>query len=179
MAPPQVFKRLDEEERRILRTATERFLMDAGSSASEHGRGRAGLRPKAPEELRKAWLELFQRRRREQPDDTLLLTDETAKTRIFTRWMDEWLEENLQADQRTHPRARQTSLFGAYLKRVCGGKYFVMALLETGLNWSPPSDPVGATEHVAQQFCAWLKALLAARMRQAWCYRAQEAHYRW
>ena len=124
MDPPHMFKCLGEEERRILRIATEQFFM-------EHGRGRAGLRPKAPEELRKAWLELFQRRRREQPDDTLLLTDETAKARIFTRWMDEWLEENLQADQRTHPRARQTSLFGAYLKRVYGGKYFVMALLET------------------------------------------------
>ena len=124
-------------------------------------------------------MELFQRRRREQPDDTLLLTGEAAKERIFTRWMDEWLEENLRADQRTRPRARRTSLFVAYLKRAYGGKYFVMALLETGLNWSPPSDPVGATEHFGQQFCVWLKALLEARMRQAWCCRAQAALYRW
>ena len=178
MDPPHMFKCLDEEERRILRAATEQFLMGAGSSASEHGRGQAGLRPKAPEKLREAWLELFQRRRREQPDGTLLLTDETAKARIFTRWVDEWLKENLRADQLTRARARQTSIFCAYMKRVYGGKYFVMALLETGLNWSPPSDPVGATEHVGQQFCAWLKALLEARMRQAWCYRAQEAHGR-
>ena len=162
-----MFKCLDEEERRILRTATEEFFMGAESSASEHGRGRAGLRPKAPEELRKAWLELFQRRRREQPDDTLLLTDERANARIFTRWMDEWIKENLRADQLTRARSRQTSIFSAYLKRVYGGKYFVMALLETGFDWSPSlqqvrSDPLGATEHVGKHFCVWLKALLEA-----------------
>ena len=78
MKPPHMFKCLDEEERRILRTATEQFLMDAEPSVSEHGRGQAGLRPKAPEKLREAWLELFQRRRHEQPDDMLLLTDQAA-----------------------------------------------------------------------------------------------------
>ena len=104
MAPPQLFKCLDEEERRILRTATEQFLMGAESSASEHGRGRAGLRPKAPEELRKAWLELFQRRRREQADDMDLLRDQATKWRIYTRWMNDWLNENLTADQRAPPK---------------------------------------------------------------------------
>ena len=72
MDPQQGFKCLGEGERRILRIAAEQFFV-------EHGRGRAGLRPKAPEELRKAWLELFQRRRREQADDMDLLTDQAAK----------------------------------------------------------------------------------------------------
>ena len=34
------------------------------------------------------------------------------------------------------------------------------------MNWSPPSDPVGATEHVGQQFCVWLNALLEAIRNQ-------------
>ena len=46
MDHPQGFKCLGEGERRILRIAAEQFFV-------EHGRGRAGLRPKAPLELRK------------------------------------------------------------------------------------------------------------------------------
>ena len=85
------------------------------SSASEHGE-RPGLRTKTKQELENAWLELFRRRRRIQPDDTLALTDKNAKARIFTQWMDEWIIDNLTAEQRSRTRSKQISIFGAHLK---------------------------------------------------------------
>ena len=97
----------------------------------------------------------------------LPLTDENAKKAIYNRWMDEWLTDNLTAEQKSRPRSKQTSIFNVYLKRVYGGKYFLMALLESSIVWTPSLEQMqlharGAVEHVARRFCAWLQAVLEA-----------------
>ena len=99
--------------------------------------GAAGLRLKTSDELRTAWVELFHIRRRDQPDDTRVVTDKTAKARLFITWMNEWLADNLRVHQAKRPRHRHIRLLRVYLKQSYGCTYFVMALLETGFGWSP------------------------------------------
>ena len=102
--------------------------------------------------------------------------------------MNEWLTDNLTAEQQRRPRPSQTSFFAAYLKRVYGGQHFLMALLETGIVWTPSLEQVqthrpGAAEHVSKRFCAWLQAVLEAirkhkndaETRSAWAYMEEVA----
>ena len=46
--------------------------------------------------------------------------------------MDQWILENLSVEQRSRPRSKQTSIFSAYIKRVYGGKHFLMSLFGVG-----------------------------------------------
>ena len=165
MAPPEMFQCLDPEERKILRTATADFFA-ADTSASEHGK-EAGLCANTFAELQEAWLQLFKRRRTVQPHDTVPIMDEKARAKIHNDWQNEWLQENLRPDQREKSRSKQTSIWDVHLKKVYGGKHFVMALLETGIVWEPSLKDVqenglDASEHVGKCFCGWLRSVLNA-----------------
>ena len=62
---------------------------------------------------------------------------------------------------------KKTSIWDAHLKKVYGGKHFVMALLETGIVWEPSlkdvqENALNAVEHVGKCFCGWLRSVLNA-----------------
>ena len=165
MAPPRMFQCLDSEERKILRIATADFFA-ADTEVLEHGK-EAGLCAKTFDELQEGWCELFKRRRTVQPDDTVPIMDEEARAKIHNDWQNEWLQENIRPDQRKKTGSKQTSIWDAHLKKVYGGKHFVMALLETGIVWEPSlkdvqEKAVDAVEHVGRCFCGWLRSVLNA-----------------
>ena len=107
--------------------------------------------------------ELFSRRREFMPDDFKPLCDANIRATIWNQWCNDFIREELNDEQRTYSRMRQTSIFNAYMNNRYGCKHFVFALLQTGMLWSG-----GAEEHfnakakliATQQFLKWIRDLV-------------------
>ena len=122
---------------------------------------------KTRSEIADAWRLILERRRLVELDDTRPITDPHTLADMYTSWMHEWLDENLTEKQCRLKASKQSSIFAAYLNNNLGGKHFVMALWQTGVQWAPPpamlvNDQNGALEHVAKNFTKWTHKLARA-----------------
>ena len=93
----------------------------------------------------------MQRRRKFEPDDAAPIHAPDVKAAIWNLWCKQWLYANLNEEQRQYKRREQTSIFNAIMKQRYGHKYFVMAMLETGITWG---DGLARNE-VARRFAEW------------------------
>ena len=115
---------------------------------------------KTPKQIAGAWNIISEKRRLEESDDTIPITDSKVRARMFNSWMHEWLEENLTREQRRYRPRQKSSIFCAHLHNNYGDKHFVMAVWERGVQWKPPeqmlrTDFNGVIEHVAKNFALW------------------------
>ena len=136
--------------RNILRSAAEALFWELPPVPKEtRGRRKRVLqstatrparRMKSAEDIEAAMHELFERRRKEEPGDCTPIYSSDTRARIWNEWCDDFLDKELNAEQRGYTRSGQTSIFTAYIKNRYGAKAFVFALLQTGMSWKPP-DP--------------------------------------
>jgi hypothetical protein len=123
---------------------------------------------KSAEEIKEAWTKILARRRLEKEDDTAPINDTTRLKKMHASWLQDFLDNELTAEQQRYKRNRQTSAFGAYLKNNFGGKAFVMALWQIGISWAPTThmretNYDGALEHIALNFGQWAQRIARAR----------------
>ena len=153
--------RLSERDQSVFLGAVNLFFHEIPrGGVSEHPR--PAIRLKSAEAILEAWRCLFERRRQMEQNDNKALEDSDARAEIWTRWCNEWLAENLTAQQQRYRWSQKTSIFGAYMRRTYGSKKFFFALLETGITWAAPkdllsSDPDSAAEHVVGHFVKWVQ----------------------
>ena len=101
---------------------------------------RPARRMKSAKDTDAAMHELFKRRRKVMPDDCTPISDSDARARIWNEWCNDFLRNELNAEQQSYNRMRKTSIFSAYMRSHYGSKAFVFALLQTGMIWKLP-DP--------------------------------------
>ena len=123
---------------------------------------------KSAEEIKAAWTEILARRRLEEEDDTAPINDSTRLKKMHAKWLQDFLDNKLTAEQQLYKRRSLTSNFGAYLKNNFGGKAFVMALWQTGISWAPTTHMTetnydGALEHIALNFGQWAQRIIRAQ----------------
>ena len=82
-----------------------------------------------------AWQVILDRIRLVETDDTEPIQDRDKLANLYTTWMHEWLRENLTQKQQSFDNKQKSSIFAAFLKKNYGGKAFVMALWQTGIQW--------------------------------------------
>ena len=92
---------------------------------------------KSSAEIKAAWGQLLARRRLVQKNDTVPIQDRDTLAKMYTAWMHEWLRTNLSLKQQGYKFNQKSSIFCAWLKNNYGGKAFVMALWQTGIQWAP------------------------------------------
>ena len=116
---------------------------------------------KPSNEIAHAWQVIMDRRRLEEPNDSRAITEPDTLKRMHNTWMHEWLDgDNLTSEQRRLKHSKKSSISAAWLNRECGGKKFIMALCQTGIQWAPTPEKIrddynGALEHVATNFAKW------------------------
>ena len=132
---------------------------------------------KTSKEIADAWQVIIDKRRLAEPDDTRPIQNYTTRKNMHNAWMHEWFNGkdehgvwNLTEEQHYKPERKKTSIFGTYLNNNFGGKKFVMALWQTGIQWAPPQELLdrshnGALEHVAQNFAKWAQRVGRAIVR--------------
>ena len=123
---------------------------------------------KSAEEIRAVWTEILTRRRLEEEDDTAPINDSTRLKEMHANWLQDFIDNELTAEQLLKARSKQTSMFAAYLRNNFGGKAFVMALWQTGISWAPTTHMKetnydGALEHIALNFAQWAQRIIRAR----------------
>ena len=123
---------------------------------------------KSAEEIKAAWTEILARRRLEEKDDTAPINDSTRLKKMHAKWLQDFLDNELTAEQQLYKRRSLTSNFGAYLKNNFGGKAFVMALWQTGISWAPTiflkeTNYNGGLEHIALNFGQWAQRIIRAQ----------------
>ena len=163
---------------------TLRIAADAFVGTRYEVEGSRGTRDKSPEKIERAWLELFQRRRRIERDDGARLPRDQV-TAIWNEWRKDWLDTDLRPDQRWKSWNEKASLFNSWAHRNYGSKHMLHALLETGVSRALSqhliaTDPDGAKEHDAKHFVLWLQEITEAihtyRGRGGECDTGQGAH---
>ena len=102
--------------------------------------------------------ELFKKRSRMQPDDTLPILDKHPRARLWTDWCNDRLLTELTDKQRWTKRSNHTSIFNEHMKKSYGQKYFVFGIFQTGVTWVSR----GSANEVADSFVAWVRALFSA-----------------
>jgi len=138
---------------------------------------------KPSNEIAHAWQVIMGRRRLEEPNDRCKIKEPDTLKHMYNTWMHEWLEKNLTTVQRQKPESKKTSIFHAYLHSNFGGKHFVMALWQTGIQWAPTPEKLrddrnGALEHVAKNFAKWTQRVARAITRHKSGPDAEEARRR-
>ena len=138
---------------------------------------------KSADEIKAAWQGIIDRRREEQPDDSVPIWDPAQLKRLHALWLEDFIAKELTPEQRAKRRNQQTSMFASYLKTKFGGKPLVMALWQTGITWIPPSemiatDPDGAIAYIAKQFAQWAQRVTRARELHQESPETQEAQRR-
>jgi hypothetical protein len=165
-----------KEDKVVLEEAVNRFFTErSDAGATEHGakRGKrptgvkAAYRLKSKEAIIKAWEIILEKRREVEPRDCEPIKDPNILGGLYMKWMDEWLKENLTAEQTRRLRREHTSIFAAHVKNTLGGRHFLMAILQTGITWIPTADLIrgdfdGAVEHVAKHFTTWVHDVVRA-----------------
>ena len=116
------------------------------------------------EQIVQAWSDVLFWRRTVEADDTAPISDSAVVAKAYTNWTHHWIENELRPDQQRLDYSNKTSIFNAYLRRIYGSKYFVLALISTGITWGfPPWEvPRGATEHTANHLADWFRRLAAS-----------------
>ena len=129
---------------------------------------------KPSNEIADAWQVIIDRRRLAEPDDTRPIQNYTTRKNMHSTWMHAWFNGkdehgvwNLTEKQHYLPERKKTSIFCAYLNNNFGGKNFVMAVIQTGMQWAPTANQIntdygGALEHVAKNFASWARRLARA-----------------
>ena len=163
-----------EKDRQALEEAVQMFFCKKkNESAIQHG-GKQRTRPtcdtpksawcfKSPDEINDAWQTMFRKRRLQEPNDNAPINNSNARKEMYNRWMKEFIANELTAEQRKNKRSSQTRIFRAHLMQKYGGKYFIMALWQTGITWAPPKELLdnkktqGGTEHVVKFFASWVR----------------------
>ena len=125
---------------------------------------------KPSNEIKTAWRVIMEKRRLVEPNDRCAIQEPDTLKDMHNKWMHEWLEKNLTSEQRCKKQREKTSIFAAYLNREFGGKRFVMALWQTGIQWAPTPEMIrddynGALEHVAKNFAKWTQRVAGAITR--------------
>ena len=120
---------------------------------------------KSAEEIKAVWTEILNRRRLEEEDDTAPINDSTRLQKMHAKWLRDFLENELTAEQELYKRKNKTSNFSAYLWNNFGGKAFVMALWQSRISWAPTTDMketdyAGALEHIALNFGQWAQRII-------------------
>lgn len=87
---------------------------------------------------------------------------------MHANWLQDFIDNELTAEQQLYKRRYQTSAFGSYLRNNFGGKAFVMALWQTGISWAPTTHMKetnydGVLEHIALNFGQWAQRIIRAR----------------
>jgi hypothetical protein len=139
---------------------------------------------KPSSEIAHAWQVIMDRRRLEEPNDRRKIEELDTLNDMHNKWMHEWLEKNLTSEQRCQTQNKKTSIFAAYLNREFGGKRFVMALWQTGIQWAPTPEMIrddhnGALEHVATNFAKWTQRVACAITRISTLDREKQIYARW
>jgi hypothetical protein len=135
-------------------------------------------------EIARAWQVIMEKRRLVEPDDRCAIKEPDTLKDMHNTWMHEWLDgDNLTSNQRQKSESKKTSIFSAYLYREFGGKHFVMALWQTGIQWAPTPEMIaddynGALEHVARHFAKWTHRVARAITRHKRSTDAEEARRR-
>jgi len=173
---------LSEEDKAILRKAADAFFWEIPRDPALHGKSKRGrlestqvraTRMKKTDDIRAAWQELFSRRRAEQPKDTEPIKDEDVRAKIWNRWCNDWIADNLTLAQRRGTRSQQTSIFNVYMHRTYGHRCFVFAMLEMGITWIPAGgvrEGLGSRVSGLWSLVSGLWSLVAPR----WCARGRE-----
>jgi hypothetical protein len=126
---------------------------------------------KPSDEIKTAWRVIMEKRRLVEPDDRCAIQGPDTLKDMYNAWMHEWLDgDNLTSEQRRLKQNKKTSIFAAHLYSNFGGKHFVMALWQTGIQWAPTPEMIrddynGALEHVAKNFAKWTQRVARAITR--------------
>ena len=100
-------------------------------------------------EIQQDWKRILERRRWVEPNDDRPINDHARRAEMYTDWMHDWMANEQTKQQRLCKGRQQSSNFAADLHNNFGGKHFVMALWQTGLQWSPPLGMVQYNYHGA------------------------------
>ena len=155
---------LTADSKEVLRLSAGAFFWTYPARETTHQPAR---RLKSKDEIVAAWIDLLWFRHYVETDDTKPLYDpfgdQTAL--VYNKWSAHWIRTQLRADQEELKPGQKTSIFRVYIKNRYGSQCMVMALIQTGISWSPPREvldgsPDGAAEHIATYFIKWLRQLL-------------------
>ena len=170
---------------RGLEEITQRFLTKQPMLQTTPPRAdsKAARVMKTSDEIEQGWRRILGKRRLEEPNDTHPIRDPGRRAQMYIDWMHEWMANEQTQQQRLGKPRQQSSNFAAYLNNNFGGKHFVMALWQTGVQWAPSpqmlqTDPNGALEHVAKNCAKWTQRLARSIKEHKDAPKTQEARRR-